>query len=73
MTDRFLTKEEITEFTGYTQAKRQRRELAKQGIWFAQDRNGNPKTTWFHINNPLSLRLNNIPDSELTAPNFDAM
>lgn len=73
MSDDVLTDEAIQKLTGYKQAKKQCEWLARAGIWFGQDRNGRPRTTWDHVNNPISLRLAAQRRPELDNPNFDAM
>lgn len=73
MSEHVLTDEALQTLTGYKQAKKQCEWLAKAGIWFGQDRNGKPRTTWDHVNNPISLRLTEKRRSELDTPNFDAM
>lgn len=73
MTDDILTNDAIRKLTGYKQPKKQCAWLASAGIWFKEDRNGYPRTTWNHVNNPIALRM--VPDvkTELNIPNFDAM
>lgn len=73
MDNKILTNEALFNLTGYKQPKKQRAWLAAAGIWFKEDRNGHPKTTWDHVNNPISLRLAKPVDPELQTPNFDAI
>lgn len=73
MTNEILDNEAIRTLTGYTQPKKQCAWLAEAGIWFKKDRNGYPRTTWNHVNNPISLRLAGGMSSEASTPNFDAM
>lgn len=67
-----LTDEALCTLTGYKQRSKQRAWLARAGIWFAPDCNGSPRTTWHHVNHPLSL-VGNAPASELSTPNFGAI
>lgn len=73
MSDSILTDQALEQLTGYKQAKKQRAWLARAGIWFGLDRNGRPRTTWSHVNNPVSLRLATQRRPDLDQPNFDAM
>ncbi len=73
MTDDILTNDAIRKLTGYKQPKKQCAWLAAAGIWFKEDRNGYPRTTWNHVNNPITFRMGKNLNPELTTPNFDAM
>ncbi|QKN84035.1 DUF4224 domain-containing protein [Scandinavium goeteborgense] len=68
-----LTTDAMRELTGYTRKGKQCEWLAHAGIWFRPDRNGSPRTTWFHVNNPLALRLAENREPENDTPNFDAV
>jgi hypothetical protein len=72
MSNEVLTIDALRELTGYAQRGKQREWLARAGIWFHPDRNGCPRTTWYHVNNPLPLRLAERQDPE-NSPNFDAV
>lgn len=73
MSDEVLTDVAMQKLTGYKQSKKQREWLARAGIWFGQDRNGRPRTTWDLVNNPISLRLAVQRNPDLDIPNFNAM
>ncbi|EHK2735233.1 DUF4224 domain-containing protein [Salmonella enterica] len=51
-----LTREDLMTITGYEKAKQQADKLRKSGVWFIEDKDGTPKTTWYHINHPLKFR-----------------
>lgn len=64
----------MRKLTGYRQIKKQCEWLAQAGIWFKPSGDdGRPSTTWYHVNNPLTVRKSQHVDSVLTEPNFDAM
>lgn len=58
----------IAELTGYTVPSKQCETLRKAGIYFIERRDGRPRTTWAHFNDPLAHRNkpqvaeNNEPD-----------
>ena len=68
-----LTEDDLFNLTKYRQRKKQCAWLAKAGIWFSEDRNGGPVTTWSHVNNPIPLRRSSLIHSEIVEPDFDAM
>lgn len=71
--ENILTESDLFDLTKYRQRKKQCAWLASAGIWFKEDRNGAPVTTWFHVNNPIPLRGPHNFSSESNEPNFDAM
>ncbi len=73
MSDEVLTTEALRKLTGYRQRSKQCAWLARAGIWFQPDSNGDPSTTWYHVNNPLSLRMAVQQDPVLDTPNFGAI
>ncbi|EEK5733366.1 DUF4224 domain-containing protein [Salmonella enterica] len=73
MNNEILTREAIQSLTGYKQRCKQRDWLARAGIWFEPDRNGDPRTTWYHVNNPLTLRRETMQSLELSTPDFGAI
>jgi hypothetical protein len=73
LTNDILSNEALCILTGYKQPAKQSAWLARAGIWFKPDRNGHPKTTWTHVNNPISLRPGNEQGTAMNTPNFDAI
>lgn len=62
----------IIELTGYKTPKKQCELLKQFGVWFIVGRDGRPKTTAEHINNPLASRALPAKD-EKSQPNFGAI
>nr|WP_237388002.1 DUF4224 domain-containing protein [Xenorhabdus sp. Sc-CR9] len=63
---------DIAELTGFKIPSKQCEILKEAGIFFITRRDGRPRTTWDHFNNPLSQRLINyapVPQE----PNFGAL
>ncbi|MGL5678750.1 MAG: DUF4224 domain-containing protein [Plesiomonas shigelloides] len=69
-----VSNEIITELTGYKTPRKQCEQLEKHGVWFIVGRDGRPKRTAEHINNPVSKRVMLKEKSlEKTQPNFGAL
>ncbi|QHA85734.1 DUF4224 domain-containing protein [Serratia rhizosphaerae] len=68
----FLTREEVERMTGYKLPSKQRAVLDKCGILYVTDKDGYPSTTWYSLNNPLSVR-NAAISGDNNEPNFDAI
>lgn len=51
-----LSEQDMIELTGVTRPDLQARVLAANNIYFLVNGNRVPKTTWFHVNNPIHLR-----------------
>lgn len=51
-----LTEQDMIELTGVDRPDLQARVLAANQIFFIVNANRVPKTTWFHVNNPVHLR-----------------
>lgn len=51
-----LTEEDMVKLTGVSRPDLQARVLAANNIYFLINANRVPKTTWFHVNNPIHLR-----------------
>lgn len=51
-----LTDSEVEELTGYSRPSDQCRALREHGILFVERRDGKPRTTWFNVNHPISVR-----------------
>lgn len=51
-----LTEQDMLELTGVSRPDLQARVLAANNIYFLINHNNIPKTTWFHVNNPIHLR-----------------
>lgn len=63
---------DLEELTGYSSPSRQGEVLKAYGIFFITRRDGRPRTTWEHFNNPLSHRhIATAPDA--IEPNFAAL
>ncbi|ETS31116.1 hypothetical protein BB987_09400 [Photorhabdus temperata] len=63
---------DIAELTGYKIPSKQCKALKEAGIFFVIRRDGKPKTTWEHFNNPLSQRVRDYSQSP-QEPNFGAL
>ncbi|MCC8364957.1 DUF4224 domain-containing protein [Xenorhabdus sp. PB61.4] len=62
---------DIIELTGFKIPSKQCEALKEAGIFFVTRRDGRPRTTWEHFNNPLSQRMKNTP--AIQEPNFGAL
>jgi len=62
---------DIEKITGYKIPSKQCQCLKNAGIFFVVRRDGRPRTTWTHFNDPLSSRK--APDSSHYEPNFVAL
>lgn len=51
-----LTEQDMLELTGVSRPDMQARCLAANNIYFLVNHNNIPKTTWYHVNNPIHLR-----------------
>lgn len=51
-----LTEQDMINLTGVTRPDLQARVLAANNIFFIVNANRMPRTTWFHVNNPIHLR-----------------
>lgn len=63
---------DIEKLTGYKIPSKQCEVLRDAGIFFITRRDGRPRTTWAHFNNPLSLRQKGTGNSD-PQPNFGAL
>ncbi|MEQ9948156.1 DUF4224 domain-containing protein [Pectobacterium aroidearum] len=63
---------DIETLTGYKIPSKQCEALRCAGIFFITRRDGRPRTTWTHFNNPLSQR-HNIVAGNTPQPNFGAL
>ncbi|MEI9717429.1 DUF4224 domain-containing protein [Enterobacter kobei] len=63
---------DIEKLTGYKIPSKQCESLRDAGIFFITRRDGRPRTTWAHFNNPLSHRQKAI-DANSPQPNFGAL
>ncbi|EAU0147312.1 TPA: DUF4224 domain-containing protein [Salmonella enterica] len=66
-----LTRDDLITITGYAVAKLQAERLRESGVWFIEDKEGTPKTTWYHINHPLKFRAD--MRSTPTEPDWEAI
>ncbi|NIF20612.1 DUF4224 domain-containing protein [Candidatus Pantoea multigeneris] len=62
---------DMVELTGYKIPSKQCQCLKEAGIFFMERRDGRPRTTWQHFNDPLSQRKSVVQDSY--EPNFGAL
>ncbi|MBC8954882.1 DUF4224 domain-containing protein [Xenorhabdus sp. PB62.4] len=63
---------DIAEITGYQIPSKQCAALKEAGIFFIMRRDGKPRTTWEHFNDPLSQRVRNYAPAP-QEPNFGAL
>lgn len=63
---------DIEKLTGYKIPSKQCEVLRDAGIFFITRRDGRPRTTWAHFNNPLSHRLKDTGSND-PQPNFGAL
>ncbi|MCW0316220.1 hypothetical protein NB724_001371 [Pantoea ananatis] len=66
-----ISDDEIEQLTGYKIPSKQCQCLKEAGIFFMVRRDGRPRTTWQHFNDPLSSRSKQMHD--LNEPNFGAL
>lgn len=59
-----LTPDDMVSLTGATRPDLQAKVLAANNIFFMIDQNLIPKTTWFHVNNPIHLRTPTLSMSD---------
>ncbi|PHM69279.1 DUF4224 domain-containing protein [Xenorhabdus kozodoii] len=67
-----ISDDDIAELTGYQIPSKQCATLKEAGIFFIVRRDGRPRTTWAHFNNPIAQRVRNyapVPQE----PNFGAL
>ncbi|HBC1013542.1 TPA: DUF4224 domain-containing protein [Escherichia coli] len=70
--DDIISDSDIEKLTGYKIPSKQCDVLRNAGIFFITRRDGRPRTTWTHFNNPLSYRQQqNFVDEP--QPNFGAL
>lgn len=62
---------DIEKITGYKIPSKQCQCLKQAGIFFVVRRDGRPRTTWRHFNDPLSSRQ--TPEKNIFEPNFGAL
>lgn len=63
---------DIEKLTGYKIPSKQCESLRDAGIFFITRRDGRPRTTWAHFNDPLSHRQKAV-DANEPQPNFGAL
>ncbi|QGV94597.1 DUF4224 domain-containing protein [Klebsiella pneumoniae] len=68
-----ISNADLERITGYKIPSKQSQCLRDAGIFFVEGRDGRPRTTRAHFNNPLAQRLrqNNVDNS--LQPNFGAL
>ncbi|MBU3824169.1 MAG: DUF4224 domain-containing protein [Candidatus Oceanisphaera merdipullorum] len=52
-----VSDDELTELTGFASTTKQKECLDQHGIFYIKGKNGQIRTTWGHINNPLKMRM----------------
>jgi len=62
---------DIEKITGYKNPSKQCQCLKQAGIFFVVRRDGRPRTTWQHFNDPLSSRKQTTND--MNEPDFGAL
>ncbi len=67
-----ISDDDIERLTGYKFPTKQCEILRDAGIFFITRRDGRPRTTWRHFNEPLAFRGRPIGDSSVE-PNFGAL
>jgi len=67
-----ISDEDIELLTGYKMASKQCEILRDAGIFFITRKDGRPRTTWEHFNDPLSLRHKELKN-DAAQPNFGAL
>lgn len=59
-----LTEQDLLDLTGVSRPDLQAQVLAANKIFFIVNANRVPKTTWFHVNNPIHLRTPTLSMSD---------
>ena len=67
-----ISDNDLQELTGYSTPSKQCDVLRAHGVFFITRRDGRPRTTWEHFNNPLSHRNTELTSKEIE-PNFAAL
>lgn len=67
-----ISESDIEMLTGYKIPSKQCESLREAGIFFITRRDGRPRTTWAHFNNPLSHRQKAMGGNE-PQPDFGAL
>lgn len=62
---------DIEQITGYKIPSKQCQCLKQAGVFFVVRRDGRPRTTWQHFNDPITHRKTVMPDA--FEPNFGAL
>ena len=52
--EQILSDNDIKELTGAAQSEHQQKVLKEAGIWFIKRKDGKIRTTWHHVNHPIS-------------------
>ncbi len=71
VSNEIISDDEIEQLTGYKIPSKQCQCLKEAGIFFMVRRDGRPRTTWQHFNDPLSTRSKQNQDNN--EPNFGAL
>ncbi|WP_025244350.1 DUF4224 domain-containing protein [Candidatus Sodalis pierantonius] len=64
-----ITDDELEKITSFQVANKQVEKLTEAGVWFVKNRDGKPRTTWYHFNHPLKFRATN----SVSEPDWGAM
>lgn len=68
--EQILTDKEIEEITGFKSPSKQCKRLKDAGVFFIVRKDGRPRTTWQHFNNP---GINTEKNKSDVLPNFGAI
>ncbi|MDO6406296.1 DUF4224 domain-containing protein [Pantoea phytobeneficialis] len=70
-TNDIISDADIEQITGYKIPSKQCQCLKQAGVFFVVRRDGRPRTTWQHFNDPITHRKAAVPDA--FEPNFGAL
>ena len=71
MQNEIISDADIEKLTGYKIPSKQCDCLKQAGIFFVVRRDGRPRTTWQHFNDPITHRK--VVEQETHEPNFGAL
>ncbi|MDO6466770.1 DUF4224 domain-containing protein [Neptunomonas phycophila] len=69
--EQILSEADIEELTGSSQPKLQEQILRKSGVWYLKRRDGRLRTTWHHVNHPITDSVKAISFDDY--PNLQAI
>lgn len=68
-----ISNADIERLTDYKIPSKQCERLRAAGVFFIEGRDGRPRTTWGHFNNPLAQRIQQKSADNSLQPNFGAL